>query len=86
MRFEIDLLLCVFCGYCVEACPCDAIRMDTKQAVLAGDNRADFVVNKESLLEWNPRDYPAEDTQSQKAPGGSLHAQALDEFKSGTYH
>ena len=86
VRFEIDLLLCVFCGYCVEACPCDAIRMDTKQAVLAGDNRADFVVNKESLMEWKPTDYPADDTQSQKAPGGSLHTQALAEFKSGTYH
>ena len=28
-EFKIDLLECVFCGYCVEACPCDAIRMDT---------------------------------------------------------
>jgi len=27
--FEIDLLLCVYCGNCVEAFPCDAIRMDT---------------------------------------------------------
>lgn len=28
-RFEIDLLRCCFCGLCVEACPEDAIRMDT---------------------------------------------------------
>ncbi|MCA8938060.1 MAG: 4Fe-4S binding protein, partial [Planctomycetes bacterium] len=25
----IDTLLCIYCGYCVEACPVDAIRMDT---------------------------------------------------------
>ncbi|NQS96905.1 MAG: NADH-quinone oxidoreductase subunit I [candidate division Zixibacteria bacterium] len=28
-RFEIDLLRCCFCGLCVEACPEDAIRMDS---------------------------------------------------------
>ena len=28
-RFDIDLGVCVYCGYCVEVCPEDAIRMDT---------------------------------------------------------
>jgi NADH-quinone oxidoreductase subunit I len=27
--FDIDLGVCVYCGYCVEVCPEDAIRMDT---------------------------------------------------------
>ncbi len=85
-KFEIDLLLCVFCGFCVEACPCDAIRMDTRQAVLAGDNRRDFVIDRTKLMDWEPKDYPLEDTQSQKAPGGALHDQAMEAFKSGTYH
>ena len=84
--FEIDLLLCVYCGYCVEACPCDAIRMDTTEAIIVGDNRADFVVGLEQLTAWDPKTFPADDTQSQKAPGGSLHAQALDELRSGTGH
>lgn len=86
VRFEIDLLLCVFCGYCVEACPCDAIRMDTKLAVLAGDSRAAFVIDKGSLLDWSPADYPAEDLRSQEAPGGLRHAEALATFTSGEHH
>lgn len=79
-KFEIDLLLCVFCGYCVEACPCDAIRMDTTIGVMVHDNRRDFVIGKAKLMDWNPADYPATDVQSQKAPGGSLNAEALAQF------
>ncbi|MBA3938278.1 MAG: NADH-quinone oxidoreductase subunit I [Planctomycetes bacterium] len=86
VRFEIDLLLCVFCGFCVEACPCDAIRMDTKLAVLSGGDRRGFIIDKVGLMDWNPKDYPADDLQSQKAPGGTLNAEALKEFHSGTYH
>jgi len=29
IRFDIDLGVCFYCGYCVEVCPEDAIRMDT---------------------------------------------------------
>lgn len=85
-KFEIDLLLCVFCGYCVEACPCDAIRMDTRQAVLVGDSRKGFVIDKAKLLDWSPADYPAEDRRSQEAPGGSRHAEALAAQRAGTHH
>lgn len=41
--FTIDLLRCIYCGYCVEACPCDAIRMDTKKLVESAYRREDFI-------------------------------------------
>ena len=50
VRFEIDELRCVVCGFCVEACPCDAIRMDTGIYEIAADSRQKFVVDKEFLL------------------------------------
>ena len=48
--FTIDLLECVFCGGCVEACPCDAIRMDTGIFSFIGQKREDFILTKERLL------------------------------------
>jgi NADH-quinone oxidoreductase subunit I len=75
-KFEIDLLVCVFCGLCAEACPVDAIRMDTKKAMLAADKREKFRVGLSDLLDWDPKDYPEDDVQSQKAPGGLLNRDA----------
>lgn len=82
-KFEIDLLVCVFCGLCVEACPVDAIRMDTKIIAIAADTRQKFVVDKDDLLDWDPADYPESDTQSQKAPGGTLNEAARKEWAQG---
>jgi NADH-quinone oxidoreductase subunit I len=49
-RFEIDMLRCIFCGMCVEACPEDAIVM-TERSELAAERRADLIYTKEMLLE-----------------------------------
>jgi NADH-quinone oxidoreductase subunit I len=38
--FVVDLNRCCFCGFCVEACPVDAIRMDTGEIRLARLDRA----------------------------------------------
>ncbi len=51
VRFEIDILRCVFCGYCEEACPVDAIRLgpEYSMAGLAGEKK--WVYTKDYLLD-----------------------------------
>ncbi len=55
-KFEIDLLRCVVCGYCVEACPLDAIRMDLPEVTMARYSRQDFILDKEKLLDHDNGD------------------------------
>jgi NADH-quinone oxidoreductase subunit I len=51
IRFDIDLGVCVFCGYCVEACPEDAIRMDTGITEIATYRRKELIYHIEDLLD-----------------------------------
>ena len=46
LRFEIDMLRCIYCGFCVEACPKDAIRMDTRIYDISAYTRQDMVHTK----------------------------------------
>ena len=55
--FDLDLGMCVYCGFCVEVCPEDAIRMDTQILDIAAYSRQDMQLDIKELL--NPRSTPA---------------------------
>ena len=48
--YEINMIRCIFCGYCEEACPVDAIRLGPEYE-LADFDRSDFVYTKDMLLD-----------------------------------
>lgn len=53
IRFDINLGVCVYCGFCVEVCPEDAIRMDTGILDIAAESRAAMQLDIHELM--NPK-------------------------------
>lgn len=47
--FDLDMLRCIFCGYCEEACPCDAIEL-TRKFYPVGTQREEFIFTRDKLL------------------------------------
>ena len=48
-RYDIDLTKCIFCGFCEEACPVDAI-VETHHFEYHGEKRGDLYFTKDMLL------------------------------------
>ena len=48
--YEINMLRCIFCGFCEEACPKEAIFLDGDIAK-AGYKRDEFIFGKDKLVE-----------------------------------
>ncbi|HNP54330.1 MAG TPA: 4Fe-4S binding protein, partial [Ferruginibacter sp.] len=56
-KYEINMLRCIFCGLCEEACPKDAIYL-SETFTPADYQRKQFIYNKSELLIPNPKENP----------------------------
>ena len=58
-RYEINMLRCIFCGLCEEACPKDAIYLSETFAP-ANFTRKGFIYGKPDLLIPDPKNEPGD--------------------------
>jgi NADH-quinone oxidoreductase subunit I len=65
--YEINELRCIFCGWCEEACPENAIFLG-REYEFTYDNRNDYIYTKEMLLALFPKNVK----DRKKALGGEI--------------
>ena len=53
-RYDIDMVKCIYCGFCQEACPVDAI-VEGPNAEFAVETREELYYDKDRLLENGAR-------------------------------
>ncbi len=49
--FEIDLLRCIFCGFCQDACPKAAIFLEEEYALAGFSDRSTYILTKDQMME-----------------------------------
>jgi NADH-quinone oxidoreductase subunit I len=54
VRYDIDMVKCIYCGMCQEACPVDAI-VEGPNFEFATETREELYFSKERLLENGDR-------------------------------
>ena len=65
-KYEINMLRCIFCGYCEDACPTNAIVLEPIEFP-TGYTRESMIYKKDMLLESPPINVAA--TPQQTPPG-----------------
>jgi NADH-quinone oxidoreductase subunit I len=53
-KYDIDLFKCIYCGFCEEACPVDAV-VETNIFEYHFENRGENIMTKEKLLEFGDK-------------------------------
>jgi NADH-quinone oxidoreductase subunit I len=69
IEFQIDMLRCIFCGFCVDACPKDAIRMDTGIYEINAFTRQDMIHNKRYMVDLMDGGRPEAEIAYRDEPG-----------------
>ena len=81
----IDELRCVVCGLCVDACPKDAIRMDTYTHTPSEYHRQGFVYDIPKLLKGPAVSHPSDPwyKRGSSSPPDHVHKEAHTRIAAG---